>query len=162
MANATVQDRWRFRADCFALHFIGNLALGVCPAGGGHSPVGSGDYVLLLSSDAAFDSTVTGQRNWRFCHKCRSLWFNGQPTNGVCPAGGSHSASQSGDYSLIVQDPDFDSSILAQRNWRFCSDCFVLWFNGQPTNGVCPAGGGHTRSGSGDYALTVDTDTVFN
>jgi hypothetical protein len=31
-----------------------------------------------------------------------------------------------------------------QDNWRFCSKCFCLWFNGQPTNGVCAAGGEHT------------------
>jgi hypothetical protein len=30
-----------------------------------------------------------------------------------------------------------------QNNWRFCSKCFCLWFNGLPTNGVCAAGGSH-------------------
>ncbi len=34
-----------------------------------------------------------GQNNWRFCSKCYGLWFNGLPTNGVCPAGGAHIAS---------------------------------------------------------------------
>ncbi|WP_242910674.1 hypothetical protein [Actinomadura terrae] len=33
-----------------------------------------------------------GQSNWRFCSKCFGLWYNGLPTNGVCPAGGSHQA----------------------------------------------------------------------
>jgi hypothetical protein len=32
---------------------------------------------------------------------------------------------------------------VLQDNWRFCSKCFCLWYNGEPTNGVCPAGGEH-------------------
>jgi len=32
---------------------------------------------------------------------------------------------------------------IGQNNWRFCSKCFCLWYNGLPTNGVCPAGGEH-------------------
>jgi hypothetical protein len=37
---------------------------------------------------------------------------------------------------------------VGQNNWRFCSKCFCLWFNGLPTNGVCPAGGSHIASAS--------------
>jgi hypothetical protein len=33
-----------------------------------------------------------GQRDWRFCSKCYGLFFNGLSNNGVCPAGGRHSA----------------------------------------------------------------------
>ena len=36
------------------------------------------------------------------------------------------------------------AAAIGQNNWRFCSKCFCLWFNGLPTNGVCPAGGEHT------------------
>jgi hypothetical protein len=165
MANsAVIQSTWRFCNDCFVLFFIGVSPInsGVCPAGGGHNILPqSGDYALLLNPDRDFDTLVTGQHNWRFCNKCRGLWFNGRPTNGVCPAGGSHTSAGSGDYSLITQSPNFDSGITAQRNWRFCNKCFVLWFNGRPTNGVCPAGGSHTSADSGDYALTVDNDRVF-
>jgi hypothetical protein len=54
-----------------------------------------------------------GQNNWRFCSKCFSLWYNGLPTNGVCPVGGAHEASAhaggangpaSWDY-IVVADP---------------------------------------------------------
>jgi hypothetical protein len=37
-----------------------------------------------------------GQNNWRFCTKCYCLWWNGAPTNGVCPAGGEHNAFSTG------------------------------------------------------------------
>jgi hypothetical protein len=52
--------------------------------------------------------------------------------------------------------------IVAQRDWRFCDKCFGLWFNGRPTDGVCPAGGSHSRAQSGDYALLGDPDGNFN
>lgn len=44
------------------------------------------------------------QRNWRFCNKCFSLWWNGAPTNGHCPAGGAHDGSGSWDFYLAA-DP---------------------------------------------------------
>ena len=37
--------------------------------------------------------------NWRWCHKCQSLFFNGHPTKGKCPAGGAHESTGSGNYS---------------------------------------------------------------
>jgi hypothetical protein len=49
-------------------------------------------------------------------------------------------------------------AIVAQRDWRFCAKCFGLFFNGRKTKGVCPAGGEHSKTGSGDYALIGDPD----
>ncbi len=62
-----------------------------------------------------------GQNNWRFCSKCFGLWFNGLPTNGVCPAGGSHSPVQnsggaggpsSWDYVVIADPVNFENPEL--------------------------------------------------
>jgi hypothetical protein len=54
----------------------------------------------------------TAQNNWRACTKCLCLWWNGQPTNGHCPAGGAHSAvSSPGDAGgtswdyVVIADP---------------------------------------------------------
>lgn len=33
------------------------------------------------------------QAQWRFCHKCVSMFFDGRPEKGVCPAGGGHEAA---------------------------------------------------------------------
>ena len=54
-------------------------------------------------------------------------------------------------------------AVMAQRNWRWCSKCQGLWFAGASANptGKCPAGGGHTHGGSGDYALFGDPDGNF-
>jgi hypothetical protein len=171
--GAILQNRWRFCRKCLALFFFGvppGDVAGVCPQTGSdhlfsdsQGPV-SGDYVLTLSVGGDFESGVrAGQRDWRFCNKCHSLWFAGRQTQGVCAAGGEHVIEGSGDYALVTQVPDFAEDIGLQRDWRFCKNCFVLWFNGQDgNNGVCPAGGEHSRSGSGDYALMHDLDIEFN
>ena len=42
------------------------------------------------------------QSNWRFCHLCEGLWFNGHAFKGVCPGNGgsSHHSDGSGNYQL--------------------------------------------------------------
>ena len=44
------------------------------------------------------------QEGWRWCHKCEGLFFAGHPSQGRCPAGGSHDASQSGHYAIPLED----------------------------------------------------------
>lgn len=34
-----------------------------------------------------------------------------------------------------------------QDKWRYCEKCFVMFYWGYPTNGVCPVGGGHRAQG---------------
>ncbi|MER5785917.1 hypothetical protein ABT104_30010 [Streptomyces mobaraensis] len=35
---------------------------------------------------------------------------------------------------------ELPSNVTAfQDNWRFCDNCFALWWNGASTNGFCPA-----------------------
>ncbi|MBF6547361.1 hypothetical protein [Nocardia brasiliensis] len=96
------QRDWRFCDKCFSLWFNGRPTNGACAAGGSHSSAQSGDYALIGDSDGSLPPAVLAQRDWRFCDKCFSLWFNGRPTNGACAAGGSHSSAQSGDYALIT------------------------------------------------------------
>ncbi|RSL18636.1 hypothetical protein EDE15_4226 [Edaphobacter aggregans] len=182
---ASTQADWRFCSKCFSLWFNGQPTNGVCAAGGEHTdresnagastppetPQGgptSGNYILPFIHTGT--NTQSTQDNWRFCSKCFSLWFNGQPTNGVCAAGGVHTDRESnagastppetpqggptsGNYILpfIHTGKNIQST---QDNWRFCSKCFSLWFNGQPTNGVCAAGGVHT-----DVASTAGAST---
>ncbi len=43
------------------------------------------------------------QDNWRFCQKCYALFWNGMDDNGHCPAGGSHDASDSWNYTLTAE-----------------------------------------------------------
>ena len=145
------QSNWRFCENCFGLWFNGNPDNGVCPA----PAAPSGQHVLTGSGDYTLETTPAGgQDNWRWCHKCEGLYFNGNPAAGVCPAGGAHDVSGSGDYVL-----QFGPIAGQQDNWRWCVQCQGLYFNGRPTKGVCPAYRGtkgdtqHTSAGSGDYSL---------
>ncbi len=45
-----------------------------------------------------------------------------------------------------------------QDDWRFCSKCFGLFFKLGGGLGVCPAGGEHDPSQSGNYTLTADPE----
>jgi hypothetical protein len=109
-----------------------------------HTDIGSDNYVL---PDLA--SGQPGQSNWRWCSNCQGLFFAGNPTLGVCPAGGAHTDAGSDNYVL----PDLASGQPGQSNWRWCSNCQGLFFAGGPTLGVCPAGGAHTDAGSDNYVL---------
>jgi len=91
------------------------------------------------------------QRGWRWCNKCEGLWFGGNPGS-KCPAGGVHSKTGSGNYSLVHQA----TSAPGQSNWRWCSKCQGLWFGGNPA-GACPAGAKHIKTGSGNYTIAHQT-----
>ena len=45
-----------------------------------------------------------------------------------------------------------------QDNWRFCNKCYTLWWNGQPDNGHCAAGGAHEGQGSWNFILPANPD----
>jgi len=45
-------------------------------------------------------SATTQQDNWRHCDKCRSLFWNGAPDKGSCPAGGQHDGHGSWNFFL--------------------------------------------------------------
>jgi hypothetical protein len=97
-----------------------------------------GDYTLT------FVARNRGQGAWRFCTKCRSLFFDGFPTKGICPAGGGHSAAA----STYFMPHDHPGPLGGQERWRFCNRCFAMFFAGDPANqGRCPGGGSHDAQG---------------
>ncbi|CDM57224.1 hypothetical protein [Rhizobium favelukesii] len=97
-----------------------------------------GDYTMT------FALRNRGQAAWRFCHKCRSLFFDGTPIKGVCPAGGGHEAA-GWTYYLPHEHPGADGG---QPDWRFCTKCNCMHWAGDPAQlGVCSAGGAHAAAG---------------
>jgi hypothetical protein len=83
------------------------------------------------------------QAEWRFCHKCDTMFFNGSPNKGVCPGGSGHEASG---FNFTLPH-DVPESATAQGQWHFCHKCSEMFFNGFPTKGVCKAGGAHEAQG---------------
>jgi hypothetical protein len=84
------------------------------------------------------------QLDWRFCAKCRAMFFDGSPDKGRCPAGGGHNA-QGLVFALPHSTP---ATATAQVDWRFCDRCHAMFWAGDPANqGSCPAGGAHHAQG---------------
>ena len=86
---------------------------------------------------------VDQQGEWRFCHKCQIMFFDGFPTKGACPAGAGHDVAG---YNFLLPY-DGAETPTDQHNWRFCHKCNALFFDGFPTKGACPAGAGHDAAG---------------
>ena len=53
---------------------------GACPRGGGHEAAGF-NFVLR------HDTPEPGQQDWRFCHKCTGMFFDGRPDKGCLSEG---------------------------------------------------------------------------
>jgi extracellular elastinolytic metalloproteinase len=54
-------------------------------------------------TDYPLSAPTATQGNWRWCHKCQSLFFSLNGTAGACAAGSGHDATGSGDYGLLLE-----------------------------------------------------------
>jgi hypothetical protein len=131
---AGTQGNWRICTKCYSLFWYGYATAGVCPATAEHSPFAgvpgsrhagtSWDFApQIASTDRPAPSPGGGpglspagtQGNWRFCTKCYTLFWYGNPTAGVCSAKGAHSpfaeaspthAGTSWNFALIIASTD--------------------------------------------------------
>lgn len=97
-SNQWRQHGWRNCPKCQGIWHTGpNGDLhGPCPAGGIHE---SGPIDYGIAHDVQVNGPW-GQSEWRFCNRCRCLWWGGNGVIGACTAGGGHSKDGSGNYSL--------------------------------------------------------------
>ena len=143
----------QFDVETVALHELGHI-IGLqhsSVAGSVMFPSVSANFTkraLTADDTSGAEALYPSQSNWRWCHKCQGLFFGGNP-GPVCPAGGTHDKTGSGNYSLL-----HNAAVAAgqQANWRWCKKCQGLFFGGNP-GPVCPAGGTHDKTGSGNYSL---------
>lgn len=97
-----------------------------------------GNYTLT------FAARNRGQAAWRFCSKCRSLFFDGYPDKGACPHGGGHVAAG---WTYYLPH-DHAGPLGGQNSWRFCAKCCAMFWAGDPNNfGTCRASGTHAPAG---------------
>ena len=149
------QSNWRWCSKCQGLHYIDdwqNPVLGPCPAGKQHEIEDSSGYTVVQGVASA-----PGQHGWRYCQKCRGLFFGAHQTHGIvlhdqCPAGGQHDGSRSGDYSLVMDDPDAPG----QPGWRWCWKCDGLFYGPNQAQSRCPAGGQHEAGSATQYSVLCD------
>jgi hypothetical protein len=110
--------------------------------------------LLGIGSAAA----ATGDQNaWRFCNKCESMFYDGYPNKGLCPAGGGHAAQG---YDFILHYDDNRGRPQTQFDWRFCNKCHAMFWDGDRANkGRCQAGGAHVAQGY-MFGLHFTNETV--
>jgi hypothetical protein len=154
-AQSGEQGNWRFCSKCHQLFFDGYPEKGRCPAGAGHSAIGFNFQIEYSSSRRQELPGRKRQYDWRFCQKCHTMFFDGYPNKGVCPAGGGHAAAGYMFGLWDVNGPSFPTSKM-QNNWRFCNKCQALFYDGYPNKGRCPAGGGHVAQGLNFKLFYVD------
>ena len=134
---------------------------GVCPVKGAHDAIG---FNFHIPHDIA--PTWTSQGEWRFCEKCKGLFFDGYNIKGVCPADrpGGHRAAG---FNFVIPH-DVASTETSQRDWRYCNNCYGMFFDGYPKKGVCPANGGsHLPMGfnfvnEGPFLKSIGVETVLD
>ncbi len=101
-------------------------------------------------AQAAPDITLyPTQDRWDYCSKCKGLWYSGNSTLGVCPAGGGHSTSPSYNYSVAYNVTSSDSTL--QAGWWWCDKCQGMTYLPKVSTSHCPAGGTHDTGGDGSY-----------
>jgi hypothetical protein len=107
-----------------------------------------------IEKDTTYSVTVsTTQAGWRYCHKCKGMFFGGKPSapggTGVCPADHKpHDPSASGRYAMLLGEDGPGQ----QGAWKWCRKFQGLFFGGNASKGVCPAdGAAHDGSASGHY-----------
>ncbi len=135
----TSQGAWRFCPKCFTMHFDGFPDKGSCAAGGPHA-VGAGDFDFILPFNVPANP-ATAQDAWTFCRNCQSMFYNGFPGKGFCPAnGGAHDGTASFGFVLPHDIP------------------MVLDFNFAPIvfgSGVAAGGNAHlTLRSDGSYTFS--------
>src|SRR5262245_44066764 len=81
--------------------------------------------------------------------------FSRATPEAVCPVGGQHEANTAHDWTLIHNSPYHE----AETNWRWCNRCKGLFWAGF-NDGICPAGGAHNKTGSGNYSVAFELEAL--
>jgi len=157
-AEVGTQQDWAYCQYCHCLFWGGDRNnMGRCTTGyhGQHAAWG---YNFLLHYDSARPNGAI-QYDWRYCVKCRAMFWNGDPNRkGRCAAGGAH-AAQGFNFGLYTVAPNNGYYAPGQPDvvagWRFCNKCWEVF---QPADqgatypdpkkvGWCAAGGTHNAQG---------------
>jgi hypothetical protein len=142
------QPDWHYCEKCHCMFFNGYANKGNCPVRGSQGHLAQG-WMFLLPYN--FPSDGNHQPQWRYCGKCKGMFWDGNANKGICPAGGVH-AAEGWEFTL---PHDFSQvPIWSQPGWRFCAKCWILFFEGRL--GPCPGGGwlgGHDPRGSFNFML---------
>jgi len=149
-----VQTGWRWCRQCASLWRPG-LPYTACPVGGGHSSVGSGNYLVKVEAGGG-----PGQAQWRLCTNCQAFWWRGNGHTGRCSGGPlGHNESGWGTISprYRLETASNNTGGNGQSDWKYCSNCHVLVHNPTGTNAVgrCASLWTHDTGDSRNYRLKL-------
>jgi len=104
------------------------------------------------------------QPQWRFCHQCKVLYFDGHTDGNKGDCSGAPSGQRGhrpAGYVFILPFNE-PATPTAQDNWRNCWKCQAMYFDGHAdgNKGKCPSGGGH--EGHGGDPKTFNFVLPFN
>jgi C1A family cysteine protease len=150
--SKTDQVGWRYCTKCKSLFWGASQSLSTCPCGGTHTysdgSTTSGTYTLFMNCT---NTPSTIQTGWKFCGKCKSLFWGPSQSISKCPCGGQHDGSGSSVYGLLWQNDGSVSPL--QDSWRYCHNCKCLFYGPTQSTSKCPCGGTHDGSISSNYFL---------
>ena len=87
------QSGWDFCDKCKVMYFGTEQSSSVCPAGGTHGGP-SAVYVMFTTFPPPPTNGGT-QSGWKFCDKCKAMYYGNEQSSSVCPAGGTHGGNSS-------------------------------------------------------------------
>ena len=100
--------------------------------------------------------SATPQSPWKFCDKCKILYWGPEQTTSVCPAGGTHGGNSS-NYTVFRDPTETDAN--EQVGWAFCDKCKGMYYGVEQASSVCPKGGTHGGNTS-NYMMFIRPVTV--
>ncbi len=106
--------------------------------------------------------TCVEQTGWKYCGKCKCLFWGPSEAISHCYAGGNHeSLPNSYVYTLPYNCQNAPASI--QIGWNYCGKCKVLFWGPSKTLTTCPYDlGTHDNNASSTYGLLTQNDGTFN
>lgn len=156
------QYGWRYCKKCAGLFYCSWIhseyaTASKCPAtGGNHYYENLGDsynYMLIHDGLPPELSQLASifQWQWRYCDKCKGLFYGPDIDKSACPAGDKHAYSTSYNYGLVSNDAVTGKS---QAGWRYCEKCKGLFHGPNGYGGVCPSDRNpHKGEGSSNYVF---------
>lgn len=148
--DTTGQRRWRFCLKCGGMFWSpDNVPAGVCPKNGAHE-FHPESFEFFLPNDQQGATDATGQKDWRFCRKCRGLFWarNGDPAGSVCPNPEGGPTHDPIGWNFHLPNDHQGAGPATGQRWRFCTWCHGLFWNDDGFKGLCPGapgGGVHLR-----------------
>jgi uncharacterized repeat protein (TIGR01451 family) len=98
-AQFSGQADWKWCHKCKGLFYGPQQPFSRCPATGTHDGTYSWSY-YLPSQQTGSSVPFTTQEQWRWCHKCRGLFYGPHAALSFCPATGRHEVGGSWNYKL--------------------------------------------------------------